>query len=90
MKRFRFKIRGNKYEAIINNFENNVVEIEVNGTHYSVEIEKEMVKAKTPKLVRSKVPVNKDDAQIKAKSGILVKAPLPGTVVKINVKSEMM
>ena len=86
MKRFRFKIRGNKYEAVINNFENNVVDIEVNGTHYQVEIEKEIVKAKTPKLVRAKVPVSKDDAQIKSKAGKLVKAPLPGTIVKINVK----
>ena len=86
MKRFRFKIRGDKYEAVINSFENNVVEVEVNGTHYKVEIEKEMVKSKTPKLVRASVPVTKEDAQIKSKAGKLVKAPLPGTIMKINVK----
>jgi len=86
MKRFKFKIRGNKYEATIHNFENNVVDIEVNGTSYQVEIEKEIVKAKTPKLVRSKVQTSSEDAQIKSKAGKLVKAPLPGTIVKINVK----
>ena len=86
MKRFKFKIRGNKYEAVIQKFENNTVDIEVNGTSYKVEIEKEIVTAKTPKLVRSAVKTSKEDAQIKSNTGKSVKAPLPGTIIKINVK----
>ncbi len=86
MKKYKFKVRGIKYEAIINNFENNIVDIDINGTNYSVEIEQEVAKAKTPKLVRSKVPVTNEDAAIKSKAGSLVKAPLPGTIIKLMFK----
>ncbi len=86
MKKFKFKIRGNKYEAVINSFEKNIVDIDINGTNYQVELEQEVVKPKTPKLVRSKVHTPKEDAQIKSKIGKLVKAPLPGTIFKMNVK----
>jgi len=86
MKNFKFKIRGNKYHAIIHNFENNIVDIEVNGTSYKVEIEKEIATAKTPKLIRAKVHTKKEDASIKSKVGKLVKAPLPGTIFKMKVK----
>ena len=86
MKKFKFKIRGNKYEATINNFENNIVDIEVNGTSYKVEIEKEVVTAKTPRLVRAKVQTKDEDANIKSKVRNLVKAPLPGTIFKLSMK----
>lgn len=86
MKKFKFKVRGNKYEANINKFENNIVDIDINGTNYKVEIEQEIAKAKTPRLIRAKVPVNTDDAKIKSSAGSLVKAPLPGTIMKLNVK----
>jgi len=86
MKKFKFKIRGNSYEAIIKNFENNVVDIDVNGTNYKVTVEREQQKPKTPKLVRAKVKTSKEDAKIVSKIGKLVKAPLPGTIFKMNVK----
>ncbi len=89
MKKFKFKIRGNSYEVNINRFEGNEIELEVNGTPYHVEIEKEIKKSKTPTLVRPHVDVKKTDHEIKKshKSGTtLVKSPLPGTVMKIHVK----
>ncbi len=86
MKKFKFKIRGNKYEAVIKNFEKNIVDIDINGTNYKVELEKEVLTPKTPKLVRSKVHTKKEDAEITSKIGKLVKAPLPGTVFKMKVK----
>ena len=86
MKKFKFKVRGNKYEATINNFENNIVDIDINGTNYKVEIEQEVVTAKTPKLVRSRVQTKEEDASIKAKTGSFVKAPLPGTIIKLMFK----
>jgi len=86
MKKFKFKIRGNNYSTVIKSFEKNIVEIEVNGTSYKVEIEQEVVSAKTPKLVRSTVPTKKSDANIKKHSVILVKAPLPGTIFKLTSK----
>jgi len=86
MKNFKFKIRGNKYHAVIKNFENNIIDIDINGTQYHVELEKEVVQTKTPKLVRSKVQTKKSDANITSKIRKLVKAPLPGTIFKLKVK----
>jgi len=87
MKKFKFKIRGNNYSTVIKNFEHNIVDIEVNGTSYQVEIEKEVISAKTPKLVRAAMPVKKGEEQIKGKSISLVKAPLPGTIFKLTSKT---
>ena len=86
MKKFKFKVRGNKYEATINNFEKNIVDIDINGTNYKVEIEQDVITAKTPKLVRAKVQTSKEDASIKPKIGSSVNAPLPGTIIKLMFK----
>ncbi len=89
MKKFNFKIRGNTYEAVINSFEKNIVDIDINGTNYKVEVEQEVTpiqKPKTPRLVRAKVPTKAGDADIVSKKAILIKAPLPGTIISINCK----
>ncbi len=86
MKNFKFKIRGNKYEANIKSFEKNIVDIDINGTNYKVELEQDLVKTKTPKLVRARVHTPTEDAAIKSKVGKLVKAPLPGTIFKLKCK----
>ena len=54
--------------------------------NYLVELEQEVSKVKTPKLVRAKMPESSEDANIKSKVGKLVKAPLPGTILKIKFK----
>ena len=38
MKKFKFTIRGNNYEVEVVNIEDNIAEVEVNGTKYEVEI----------------------------------------------------
>ena len=90
MKTYKFTIRGHAYDVEILNIEDNIVEIEVNGTHYRVELEKEIKNPKTPKLVRSKVPspTIKERKIKKNISGTATKvvAPLPGTILKIFVK----
>ena len=55
MKKFDFTIRGNKYNVEIKNFEENIAEIEVNGTSDKVEVHKQIQQTKTPKLVRPEV-----------------------------------
>ncbi len=85
MKKFKFKIRGNAYDATIKSFENSIVEIDINGTNYKVHVEREEKKSKTPRLVRAKVKTSREDAKIVSKIGKLVKAPLPGTIFKMNV-----
>ena len=49
MKKFKFKINGNQYNAEILSVEDNIAEIDINGTKYSVEVDKAMQPVKTPK-----------------------------------------
>ncbi len=86
MKKFKFTIRGNEYEVQINSFEDNIAEIDVNGSIYQVELEAEVKTTKTPKLIRSK-PVQTKEEKPKPASGLSkVVAPLPGTIFKLIVK----
>jgi len=87
MKTYNFTIQGNKYTVQIKSFEDNVAEIEVNGTPYSVELDKAIVTSKTPKLVRPERPREDPPREIKAGTGLSkILAPLPGTIIKTNVK----
>ena len=90
MKKYKFIIKGHDYEVDILNYENDVVELEVNGTHYSVEVQREVKdKPKTPRLVRTAVPKpSPEEAGIaRAPSPtVTVKTPLPGTILKILAK----
>ena len=85
MKKFSFKIRGHKYDVELMHHEGKMVEIEVNGTPYSVELDQEIQVKKTPTLVRAAVQTHKT---IKPKaSGIQqIKCPLPGNIMQIMVK----
>lgn len=87
MKKFKFTIRGNDYDVEIKDYEENVAFVEVNGTQYEVEVhQKEMKTTKTPKLVRSNIPVERKDSKIKksvTSRAYTLKAPLPGSIFKI-------
>ena len=86
MKTYNFTIRGNKYTVNINSFEDNVIELEVNGTPYSVELEQEVKTVKTPKLVRPE-KIRTEEKKIQDTSGTSkVMAPLPGTILKLTKK----
>jgi biotin carboxyl carrier protein len=84
MKRFKFKIDQNVYEVTVNEIEQNIAEIEVNGTPFTVEIEK---------LDKSGLPINRKPAgkvtPITTPTRIVVassiKSPLPGVIVKVLV-----
>lgn len=87
MKKFKFTIKGQQYEVVMKDFDENIAHLEVNGTSYEVEVHKEVKVTKTPKLVRQAVvskpgegTINKKDA-----SGFTVKAPLPGSIFKMMV-----
>jgi biotin carboxyl carrier protein len=93
MKEFKFKISGNDYNVSITNIEGNIAEVEVNGTPYKVEIDKELKQTKTPKLVRTaSVPstdthpsIAKTKSPGTATSGA-IKSPLPGVILEMHVK----
>lgn len=89
MKKFEFTINGNKYEVHLKDVEENIAQIEVNGTEYSVEIHREIKKVKTPKLVRSEIKQRPGEGYIIKKGssgGYQVLAPLPGSIFKMQVK----
>ncbi|MDA3892075.1 MAG: biotin/lipoyl-binding protein [Salinivirgaceae bacterium] len=88
MKKFEFTIKGSKYEVVVNDFDDNMANIEVNGTSYEVEVHKEMKKGtKTPKLIRQPVVSKPGEGTISKKDtvGFKVKAPLPGSIFKLSV-----
>ena len=93
MKEYKYKINGNLYNVVIGDIEDNIAHVEVNGTHYTVEMEKKPKAAPAPKpVVRpaakpaaapAAAPAAKP-ATGGAKSG--VKSPLPGVILDIKVK----
>lgn len=94
MKNFKFTIQGNKYDVNILNVEDNIAEVEVNGTVYKVEVDKKITSSKTPKLVRTvAVPSTettpsqlKTSAPSAPKGTGFVKSPLPGVILDVYIK----
>ena len=88
MKKYKFTIRGNDYHVHLKDIEDNVAELDVNGTIYEVEIHGEVKTTKTPTLIRKPVEKMPGEGQIKKSASggkQKVTAPLPGTILKINV-----
>lgn len=89
MKKYKFTINGNIYSVSIKGMEDNLMDVEINGTPYAVELDQEVKQAKTPKLVRAKVPQPTKEQQTipqKHVAGLPVRAPLPGTVIELKVR----
>jgi glutaconyl-CoA/methylmalonyl-CoA decarboxylase subunit gamma len=94
MKKYKFTIHGNAYDVSIQNVEENIIELEVNGTSYQVEVDKSIQPVKTPRLVRSRAIPATDSTPSEgigrkftpASAGANIKSPLPGTVLSIHVK----
>ena len=52
MKEYKYKINGNSYKVTIGDIEDNIAHVEVNGTHYKVEMEKQPKPVAKPVTVR--------------------------------------
>jgi biotin carboxyl carrier protein len=88
MKNYSFTINGQKYDVHIKSFEENIAEIEVNGSNYKVEVHSEVKKVKTPTLVRKPIENKPGEGTIKkaaSTGGYVLKAPLPGSIFKMSV-----
>lgn len=86
MKKFKFKINGSEYEVSVNEIEDNVAEIEVNGTPFTVEIQKQ---EKASATTLSRKPAGKVAPITSPKHTLVasaIKAPLPGNIMKVLVK----
>ena len=89
MKKYKFTINGNPYEAEILNVEDQVISLELNGTPYQVTVDKEVKQTKTPKVVVQAAPaaVANDVAKTApAKALGEIKSPLPGTILELHCK----
>lgn len=92
MKKYKFTIHGNNYDVMIHSVEDNIIEMEVNGSTYSVEVDKSLQPVKTPKLVRARAVPSTDTTPsegtgAKASKGLgTIKAPLPGAVIGIHCR----
>ncbi len=87
MKNFKFRIHENNYNVRIVSHEEDIIELEVNGTSYSVKMKEEIKKSKTPTLVLSKSkkpvePVKVNPGATKTK----ILAPIPGVILSIDIK----
>jgi len=85
MKKFKFKIKGQNYDVEIKSFENDIAQIEVNGTVHTVNVEVIAEETQAKPVARKAAPV----AEVKTApaSGLTpFKAPLPGEITQIRVK----
>lgn len=82
MKSFQFTIDGRKYATTVNEIEDNVAEVTVNGTVFHVEIDQmkhaTSIKPATPKAAAAAAPRAAQPA-----GTVVVKSPLPGSIVKV-------
>ena len=87
MKSYKFKVTENGYTVNIKSHEDNIIDLEVNGTSYSVVMKEEIKTTKTPTLVRaaSKRPAEPLKVNPKSQKTKIV-APIPGVILSLNVK----
>ena len=86
MKEFKFAIDGHTYTTSVNEIEDNVAEVVVNGTTFNVVIEKEEQKPAVVAARRHQAAVESAAAAPAVAGGLQsVKSPLPGSIMKIMV-----
>jgi biotin carboxyl carrier protein len=84
MKSFKFTIQGNQYDVDVKSIEENLAQVEVNGTNYEVEIHRQVPVTKTPTLMRNPVKTP-EPAHLSAGTKFLaVRTPLPGNILTIS------
>ena len=91
MKEYKYKINGNTYKVGVGDLNDNVVEVEVNGVPYKVEMEKaaatKVVSAPRAAAAPRTATGEKVLAKASGNAGTeSIKAPLPGVVLSIPVK----
>lgn len=87
MKSFKYTINGNVYKVVINNIEDMVADVEVNGTPFKVAMDKptkkQVVTIKRPAQT-SVAPVTRPQQVSSGAAGL--RSPLPGVILEILCK----
>ncbi len=93
MKEYKLKINGNDYAVTVNDIEDTVAEVEVNGMPFKVEFEKPIKKTTTVSKPVSKpaantaAPVAKVAKPAAASgAGENITSPLPGVILEVSCK----
>lgn len=94
MKEYKLKINGNDYNVVINDVQESVASIEVNGSNYKVEFEKPIVKPTAIKVVKTATAAPAVSAAAPKPAavpaptagGTTVSSPLPGVILEVCVK----
>ncbi|MFO7616273.1 MAG: biotin/lipoyl-containing protein [Bacteroidales bacterium] len=87
MKSFKFTIEGVQYDVDVKSVADNIAHVEVNGTNFEVEIQRQVPVTKTPILVRD--PVRPPEApKTTVQAGFTkVRSPLPGNILSVIKKN---
>ena len=92
MKEYKLKINGNDYAVTINEVDDNIAEVEVNGTPFKVEFEKPITKKPAVTVAKPAAKAAAAPAVAVAKpaaasgAGETVSSPLPGVILEVCVK----
>ena len=93
MKEYKLKINGNDYNVTVNDVEDNVAEVEVNGTPFKVEFEKPITQKAAPVVAKPAAAAPAGSPAVKVAkpaaaggAGATVVSPLPGVILEVNVK----
>ena len=85
MKSFKYTINGTVYNVVINNIEDTVAEVEVNGDSYTVELNRRPVKkqvvAKTRPAPDAVTPLSRPAPAAPGPKAL--RSPLPGTIIDV-------
>lgn len=90
MKEFKYKINGNLYTVNINQIEDNIATVEVNGTPYKVELDKPAKKQIKPLTRPQAAPVTPAGEPVVSRPAAstvpgAVRSPLPGVILEVSV-----
>lgn len=90
MKEFKYKINGNPYTVNINQIEDNIATVEVNGTPYKVELDKPAKKQIKPLTRPQAAPVTPAGEPVVSRPAAstvpgAVRSPLPGVILEVCV-----
>ena len=90
MKDYKFTINGNIYKVSITSVDDNIANVEVNGTPYKVELDKPAKKQIRPLTRPQKAPVTSSGEPVVSRPAQssqpgAIKAPLPGVIMSVDV-----
>mgnify|MGYP001014068433 CR=1 len=91
MKEFKYKINGSPYRVVVNKSDEEIVELEVNGTPFTVELAPKTKKSKAIVQRHTQEPIQSAPATLVTRPSSpsgknTIQSPLPGVILDIRCK----